>query len=236
MVILITGAGRGIGAGLALEFAREAHTLLLVSRSRTRIEALTEQCNELAGKNVTHPIVFDINDLDNLESEFSSLIAKNSKVIDAIINNAGYMVRKPFEQISGEEIRTIFSANVTAPANLIRIALPFLRRSDHAHVVNITSMAGFQGSVKFGGLSFYSASKAALASLTECLAEEFKHEKISFNSLALGSVQTEMLNEAFPGFKAPLSPAEMAVFIKWFALNGHRYFNGKHLPVSLSTP
>lgn len=97
-------------------------------------------------------------------------------------------------------------------------------------------MGGFQGSAKFAGLSAYSSSKAALSGLTECLAEELKPNGISVNCLAIGAVQTEMLSKAFPGYKAPLSPAEMAGFIQYFALNGHRYFNGKILPVSITTP
>ncbi len=70
----------------------------------------------------------------------------------------------------------------------------------------------------------------------ECLAAEFKDSPIRFNTLALGAVQTEMLEEAFPGYKAPLLPGEMAAFIKDFAEKGGIFFNGKIIPVSLSTP
>ena len=104
------------------------------------------------------------------------------------------------------------------------------------HVVNIGSMGGVQGSVKFPGLSIYSASKAALATLTECLAAEYPDKNIYFNCLALGAVQTEMFDEAFPGYKAPLTADEAAEFITDFALNGYKYFNGKIIPVSLSIP
>jgi len=82
----------------------------------------------------------------------------------------------------------------------------------------------------------YAASKGALAILTECMAEELKGRNIKANCLALGAVQTEMLAEAFPGYEAPVKPNEMASFIKNFALNGHHVYNGKILPVSLSTP
>jgi NAD(P)-dependent dehydrogenase (short-subunit alcohol dehydrogenase family) len=97
-------------------------------------------------------------------------------------------------------------------------------------------MGGFQGSAKFKGLSLYSASKGALAILTECMAEEFKEKNINVNCLALGSVQTEMLAKAFPGYKAQSSPAEMAEFIANFALNAYKQINGKIIPVSASTP
>ena len=106
----------------------------------------------------------------------------------------------------------------------------------NSHIVNIGSMGGFQGSAKFKGLSLYSAAKGAVAVLTESMAEEFKERGIKVNALALGAVQTEMLASAFPGYKAPLTAGQMAEFIADFALNGHKYFNGKILPVSLSTP
>ena len=97
-------------------------------------------------------------------------------------------------------------------------------------------MGGFQGSAKFKGLSIYSAAKGALNILTECLAEEFNEVGIKVNSLALGSVNTEMLQQAFPGYKAMVQPQEMALYIKNFAETAHHYLNGKIIPVSLTTP
>jgi NAD(P)-dependent dehydrogenase (short-subunit alcohol dehydrogenase family) len=97
-------------------------------------------------------------------------------------------------------------------------------------------MGGVQGSAKFPGLAAYSSSKAALANLSELLAEELKEKNIRVNCLALGAAQTEMLETAFPGYKAPVTAAEMAQWVGWFAINGHRFFNGKVLPVALSTP
>lgn len=104
------------------------------------------------------------------------------------------------------------------------------------HIVNISSMGGFQGSVKFPGLSAYSASKGALAILTECLAEELKDKNIKVNCLALGSSQTEMFEAAFPGMQAGTLAFEMGRYVADFALNGSKYFNGKIIPVSNTTP
>ena len=104
------------------------------------------------------------------------------------------------------------------------------------HVVTISSMGGVQGSLKFPGLAAYSSSKGAVITLTELLAEEYKTNGPSFNVLALGAVQTEMLAEAFPGYQAPLSAFEMADYIFGFSLTGHQYYNGKLLQVSNSTP
>ena len=126
--------------------------------------------------------------------------------------------------------------NFYGPAHLLQMLRPFLQKAEKAHVLNIGSMGGYQGSSKFPGLLAYSVSKAAIATLTECLAEEWKDSGVAVNCLALGAVQTEMLAEAFPGMQAPVSSAQMGGFLSYFALQGHHFFNGKVLPVSVSTP
>lgn len=236
MVILLTGASRGIGAALARKLTGSGHTVLMVSRNRKALQTIADDCNRLAGKTVCHAIPFDLTDLTDLEAEFRSMIKEHTGVVDALVNNAGRMINKPFSRTTHGEVRNLFDTNLFAPAQLIRICLPMMVDSDLKHVVNITSMGGFQGSAKFSGLSYYSASKAALGNLTECLAEELGEKGIRVNALAIGSVQTEMLGEAFPGYRAPLNPEEMAEFIRWFTLEGSGYFNGKILPVSVSTP
>ncbi len=236
MVIMITGASSGIGASLALALTGSGHTVLMVSRNRTRLEKIVRECNEASGNLLAHAIPFDLTDLTDLEEEFISQVKGMTRTLDALVNNAGQLIRKPFSAIKVSEARTLFDTNFFAPAQLIRICLPLMEESELKHVVNITSMAGFQGASKFSGLSYYSASKSALGSLTECLAEELKGEGVRLNALAIGSVQTEMLAEAFPGLKAPLNPLQMAEFMKWFVLEGGQYFNGKILPVSVSTP
>ena len=236
MVILLTGASRGIGAALAQSFTESGHQVLLVSRNRTELEKIVEGCNRKAGEILAHAIPFDLTDLTDLENEFISRIKACTDTIDALVNNAGQIIRKPFNQVKIQDARNLFEVNLFVPAQLIRICLPLMSRSSLKHVVNVTSMAGFQGSSKFTGLSYYSASKAALGSLTECLAEELKEESVKVNALAIGAVQTEMLAEAFPEYKAPLDPPQMAQFMKWFTLEGAGYFNGKILPVSITTP
>lgn len=233
---MISGASRGIGAALAEALTAAGHTVLLVSRSRKLLAEVTEACNEKAGKELARAIPFDLTELPELEQEFLSMVKKTSGRIDCLVNNAGQLIRKPFIKTTPVEAKALFDANLFAPASLIRTTLPLMEGSILKHVVNITSMAGFQGSSKFSGLSYYSASKAALGSLTECLAEELKEEGVRVNALAIGAVQTEMLARAFPDYKAPLDPPQMADFMRWFVLEGASYFNGKVLPVSLSTP
>jgi NAD(P)-dependent dehydrogenase (short-subunit alcohol dehydrogenase family) len=154
--------------------------------------------------------------------------------VDILINNAGYLVNKPFSEITSEEFKRCYNVNLFGVVDVAKTVLPFMTKN--GHVVNISSMGGIQGSTKFSGLSAYSSSKGALITLTEVLAEEFKETGPSFNVLALGAVQTEMLEEAFPGYKASLSAIEMAKYIADFALKGNKFYNGKVLQVSNSTP
>ncbi len=229
--ILLTGAGKGIGLAVVQEFIRTTpHHVIAISRNISLLEDWKETLSPEKKTQLTI-ISCDItknqqNCVEQIKQQFSS--------IDVLINNAGYLVNKPFQEISEEDLFQIFNTNVFASFQLIQRIYEIMPA--HSHIINIGSMGGFQGSSKFPGLAAYSASKGALAVLTECLAEELKHLQISVNCLALGSVQTEMLAMAFPNFKSPTNTAEMAEFISDFAINGNRWFNGKNIPVSISVP
>ena len=222
--IIITGTSRGIGYELALQFANAGHNVLAVSRKIP--EVLSNH------KNISCLSV----DLSN-EAHLTKVIdflSKNWKTVDAIVHNAGSLLFKPFAETTNQDFENIYKVNVFAVANLTRICLPYLQKG--SHVVSISSMGGIQGSAKFAGLSAYSSSKGAIITLSELLAEEYKQQGISFNVLALGSVNTEMLQEAFPGYEAPLSALEMANYIFDFTLTGNKFYNGKVLSVASSTP
>jgi NAD(P)-dependent dehydrogenase (short-subunit alcohol dehydrogenase family) len=156
--------------------------------------------------------------------------------IDVLVNNAGLLINKPFKDLTIEDWKLQFAVNLFGMTRLIKLLLPLMGGLKETHIVNLGSMGGFQGSKKFTGLSAYSASKAAVANLTECLAYEFSADNIRVNCLALGAVDTEMLKQAFPGYRAPVTSYEMAEFIKSFCKTGHKLFNGKVLPVSVIDP
>ena len=238
MDIIITGASRGIGYQLAKILASDSQNrLVVIARNNEALLKLQAEVKQLYSTDNVFPVAFDLSDIFNNSSDLKKDIFKHITRVDILVNNAGFLGKELFEDVKGRlNIDKIFNVNFFAPAELIRLLLPALGKGNKSHVVNIGSVGGFQGSSKFPGLSYYSASKAAIASLTECLAEEFKNRNIAFNCLALGSVQTEMLEEAFPDYVAPLKAYEMAEFIADFAQTGHKYFNGKILPVSISTP
>lgn len=236
MNIVVTGASKGIGFQLVQQFAKMgASKIIGIARNYKQLCLLKEICHEKYPKTEFMAVAYDLQGITQNEPQLAGLIKQNLTSIDILVNNAGNLNPKPYENASADDIMRIFNVNYFGPALLTKNLMPLLKASQ-GHVVNITSMGGFQGSAKYKGLSHYSASKAALTVLTECLAEEYKNEKVFFNALAFGSVQTEMLEEAFPGVNAPLSPEDAAAFIADFAINGKKYFNGKVLPVSISTP
>lgn len=223
--IIITGTSRGIGFEMAKQFAEAGHRVLALSRNSKPID-------DLRHKSIT-AVEFDIADNSDLE-KLEKYLQKKFVRVDILINNAGYLVNKPFSELTSENFKQSYEVNVIGPARLIQTVLPLMNSS--AHVVNISSMGGVNGTVKFPGLCAYSSSKGAVLTLTELLAEEYKINGPTFNALALGSVQTEMLEQAFPGLEAATTAEEMAAYIVEFALTGNKYYNGKILEVSNSTP
>ena len=183
-------------------------------------------------ENIT-ALSFDLNNVEDY-NQVETFVQNEWTHVDILINNAGAIINKPFAETTFDDFKQIYGTNVFGVAELTRRVLPFIPKT--GHVVTISSMGGVQGSMKFAGLSAYSSSKGAVITLTELLAEEYKEAGPSFNVLALGAVQTEMLAEAFPGYKAPTSPIEMAAYIFEFAKTGQQFYNGKLLQVSSSTP
>jgi 3-oxoacyl-[acyl-carrier protein] reductase len=235
--VLITGASRGIGKALALDFVTRLKDvrLYLVARDEKKLEEVKKECFGISAVADVIAISCSLEEEKSF-THISKIVSEKSSHLDAVIHNAGFLLNRPFEQIDLASLEKTYRINVHAPYLLTQALLPVLGGATPSHVVNIGSMGGVQGQSKFPGLSAYSPSKMALVGLTESLAEELKGRNIFVNCLALGAVNTEMLAEAFPGYKAQISPEEMASYIAEFSLTGHRLYNGKILPVALSTP
>ncbi len=238
MDILITGASRGIGRETVKHLANKTPCrIFCISRDGKRLAQLKAECQENRQGSQIVTIPFNLHEIQQKQGQIIEKLKNHTPKLDILINNAGHLVNQAFEKFALEDAQDMFYTNIIMPGFLTQALLPFLSRAKQgSHVVNIGSMGGVQGSSKFPGLSFYSSSKASLAVLSECLAEELKIAGISVNCLALGAVQTEMLAGAFPGLNVSMTPETMGEFIAEFALTGHRYFNGKVIPVSNTIP
>lgn len=226
--IVITGASKGIGFETALRLLDLDNKVVAIARSIEKLNRLEEHPNS-EFLTILPADLTDQEDLNKINEFFST-----GDKIDALINNAGMVLNKPFMETSIQEWKDVFNINLFAPVELTKILKPYFKKG--THIVNIGSMGGFQSSDKFPGLSAYSTAKGALAILTESLSAEFSSDNISVNCLCLGAVQTEMLEKAFPGYKAPVEPEQMAEFISDFTLSAHQFMNGKIIPVSLNNP
>ena len=229
MNIIVNGGSRGIGKEVVLFLSQDINNQIIVTgRNQKDLIALSAFSTNI------HGVQADLSVPVELSGTFRSKVLSHFSRVDILINMAGALVSKEFMKTEDQDARLMMDTNFFGPATVIRIVKPLMPHG--SHILNISSMGGFQGSMKFNGLSFYSSSKAAIACLSECLAEEFKDSGVSVNCLSIGAVQTEMLKEAFPGYKAPVEARDIAPFISYYALKGHRFMNGKIIPVALNNP
>lgn len=230
--IVITGASSGIGFEAAIELAVQGHEVIALARSKEKLTKLQQITQSLNPDAKIYPVVFDI-----VNDEYDGLVQflqRRWETFNILINNAGSLINKSFRETSELDMAEMFQTNVLGHFRITKALLPLL--GQHSHIVNVGSMGGYTGSSKFPGLIAYSVSKGALHSFTECLAQELYAENIKVNCLALGSAQTEMLEKAFPGYQSPVQAYEMGKYLADFALTGHKFFNGKILPVAVTTP
>jgi short-subunit dehydrogenase len=226
-LIIVAGAGKGIGFACVKEILEKYPLLSILAISRN-----TSKLTTLSNDN-----------LFTYECDLSSLSITNKQEIYKLLNNfnlkgivftAGILEVKPIDEITLEIFNSIYRNNVWSLINLIQIVKPNLNSS--THIVTIGSMGGHTGTLKFSGMSTYSSSKAALSSLTECIAEELKPLGISANCLNIGAVETEMMKTAFPEFQTQIKPENIAKFIIHFTVSCKELFNGKVIPVSSTIP
>jgi len=231
MNIIVNGASKGIGRALVLRMAADKDKQIIATgRNESMLRELQMEC--LNG-NVTY-MKMDITEMNKEMEVIRDQIFNRFSSVDILINLSGSLIVSDFMKLSDNDSRNMMETNFFGPVTFIKLVVPLMPAG--SHIVNISSMGGFQGSSKYRGLAVYSASKAALSCFSECLAVELSESGISVNCLALGSVQTGMFEKAFPGFKAPVSPEGMAEFISYFAVNGNKFFNGKVLPVAVNNP
>lgn len=189
MKVLITGASRGIGREIAREMAPLADTLILVARSSG---LLNELRSELAVEASDCKVMIEASDVTDA-SEVVRLferVADEAEGLDVLINCAGLAIPSTsIRETSLEVWNRIFAVNVTAPFLLTQAAIPHLRRSERAVIVNVASTAALSARP---GWSAYAASKAALVNFSNTMAEELQPDKISVHCIAPGRTATDL--------------------------------------------
>jgi short-subunit dehydrogenase len=224
---IITGAGGGIGYELCRKFAANGWKTIGISG----------RANSLNSIKGVHFVNCDIREWVNMDGLISQCDLKNDDSdFRILINNAGFLLKTSFESFREEEIMEMIKVNYVAPMKITQEFLPWLRQSSKAHIIYVGSMGGFQGSTRYEGLSVYSSTKSALGSLSESLAEEYRHTKMHFNTLALGAVDTEMLKKSMPNYAAQVKVEQMCEWIYEFSYRSYGLINGKVIPVAGSNP
>ena len=211
--ILVSGSSSGIGFAICEESKKQGHNVIGISRN------INSQATELGIRSYS----VDVTNQNQINELVNNLTSENI-TIDILINNAGLLIKDKFRDTTDDTFKKVYDVNVFGLANLTRALLPIINTD--GQVINISSIGGVNTSKKFPGLSAYASSKGALITLTEVLAEEYR-SRPRFNCLALGSVKTKMLAEAFPGYEAKITPDEMAKQILDFAFDQNNTRNGE---------
>lgn len=232
--VFITGVGSGIGYELVKYFLSQNINVIGLARKQSQLARLQREIANLPGK--FYPVVLDLKSETIKEEVKSSLVSLGVIKVDILINNAGSLDKGTPDSFQYANLLSATQTNFIGPYLLTLGVIPFMQSSKIGHIVNIASMAGFQDSIKFPGLSVYSALKAAVIALTQSFALEFAEFGIHVNALALGSVSTKMLKKAFPGYTASMTPQQIVKYIADFSLTSHQFLNGKVIPVATGNP
>ena len=208
--VMITGGAKGIGYAIAKAFARDGANLIIASRNLNALEEAKESIQKL------YPEITVLIQRCDVSSEYDVKLLFNRVVsefgsIHYLINNAACLIKGDVLSLSSEDWATVLSTNVTGSFLCAKEAFNLMKvSSEDSAIVNVSSLAGIRGVEKFPGMVSYITSKHAVVGLTESLAVEGRDYAIRVNAVAPGAVDTEMLNTAFPDFKAKTKPEDIA--------------------------
>ena len=232
-VVIVTGAGSGIGAATARRFGREGASVVLCGR---RIEKLEEVAADIGGRAMAH--VADVSKPDDVAALVAAAAARFGGV-DVLVNNAGYAAFGGFEDMPIEEWHRTMSIDVEGVVLMTRAALPHLL-ARRGNIVNVSSVSGLGGD---WGLAFYNAAKGAVTNLTRSLAMEYGDKGVRVNAVNPSLTATDMASgliadaaklakfaERIP-MGRPAQPEEVADVIAFLASEDARFVTGVNLPV-----
>ena len=218
-VACITGGGSGIGYATAEHLLQHGCSVVICGRRATVIQTAIETLSNQYPDATISGIAADVGTPTGVACLFEHIRERHNR-LDYLVNNASTLAVDAFESISIETAQTLINTNIMSALLCSQAAIPLLKDSSNACIVNISSMGGIQGSVKFPGLSLYTMTKGAIISLTEALAVELKPQGIRVNALAPGAVDTDMLKQAGPHLRTETTPNDVAPSIVFLLTAG----------------
>ena len=233
-VVVITGAGSGIGAGAAQRFAREGASVVLVGRRPEKLEKVAAQLPQ--GKHLVVPC--DVSSADEVQNLAQRVIDEYGRV-DVLVNNAGVIVQGRIHEISLNDWETLMATDLNGVFYCTHYFMPELLKTK-GNVVNISSVSGLGGD---WGMSVYNAAKGAVTNFTRALAMDYGADGVRVNAICPGFTFTELTEdmkqnepllqkfyERIP-LKRAGEPEDIADAIAFIASDDARYITGVNLPV-----
>jgi NAD(P)-dependent dehydrogenase (short-subunit alcohol dehydrogenase family) len=232
-VAIVTGASRGIGRAISVALAKEAATVILAARSVEKLQETAEKVSQAGGK--AEIVVTELTEEESIKNLVKTTDEKFNR-LDILINNAGITHSAKLEQTTTEDWQRCINVNARAPFILCREALPLLKQSHPAHIINIASVVGVKG---YPMQSAYTASKHALRGMTISLAEELNGSNIRVHLLCPGGVDTDMVGSVRPDIpkKDLIKPGEIAELVLYLVTHkGNAVIDELHIRRAASTP
>jgi NAD(P)-dependent dehydrogenase (short-subunit alcohol dehydrogenase family) len=225
-VVIITGAGRGVGRAASLLFAQQGAHVALFSRTNVHLEETALAIREQGGSCLS--VVGDVARAEDVQALFRQVQDTFGRV-DILINCAGIVVVRPFVAMDIETWDRVIEVNLRGTFLCCHAAFRVMTEQRSGVIVNLSSLSGVKGVEKFPGLSAYNVSKAGVAGLTEILAVEGRPYNIRVCAVSPGAVATEMLRQAAPHLKAGMTPDELASILLFLADDSGKMFSGSNI-------
>ena len=209
-VIVISGAGSGIGRQIAKSFSEYGAELILLSKSIDKLEILYDEINQNEVNNVTiHPLDFETADEEDYEEIFNAIKNEYPK-IDGLLNNAGILgEKKPLEQFNYGSWKKVLKVNLDASFLLTKNLMPLLKKSNNGSIIFTSSGVGRKGRAYWGA---YSISKFATEAMMQILSEELENtSSIRVNCVNPGAVRTRMREAAYPAENPESNPLPIEI-------------------------
>lgn len=211
----VTGASKGLGLALVKKLLKEGYRVVATSRNVNELQQAVDGDRE-----IFLPLGVDLKNESSVEKAIKDTVAHFGS-IDVVVNNAGYGLLGSLEELSDEEVRQNFDINVFGVLNVIRKALPYMRKQKSGHFFNIASIGGFVGT--FPGFGSYTATKFAMHGFSESLAAEVKPFGITVTIVSPGYFRTEFLDVSLAAPKHEIADYKLVREIQTIHQNDYNH-------------